>query len=124
MPLDVSGGTIKGADGTAFAGLAMVWTGHGSTNIDVSATQGVADTLYNYIGGVTDEFQGSLTKASDDLGQRDTDYQTEIDRINQQANSYRQQLVDKYAAMETALSLANSMLEQVKATVAGWTQSN
>ena len=90
----------------------------------MSATQGVADKLYNYIGGVTDEFPGSLTKASDDLGQRDTDYQTEIDRINQQADSYRQQLVDKYAAMETALSLANSMLEQVKATVAGWTQSN
>ena len=124
VTLDVSGGTIKGADGTAFAGLEMVWTGHGSTSIDVSATQGVADKLYNYIGGVTDEFQGSLTKASDDLGQRDTDYQTEIDRINQQADSYRQQLVDKYAAMETALSLANSMLEQVKATVAGWTQSN
>jgi flagellar hook-associated protein 2 len=124
VQFDVSGGTIKGPAGSPYAGLEMVWTGHADTDITVSATQGVADKLYNYIGGVADDVQGSLTKTSDDLGQRDTDYQTEIDRINRQADSYRQQLVDKYAAMETALSLADSMLQQVKATVAGWTQSN
>jgi flagellar hook-associated protein 2 len=102
----------------------MLWTGRGTTDIEVTATQGVADKLYGLLDGLTDEFKGSLTEVVEDLAQRNTDYQAEIERIDAGVERYRQQLIDRFGAMETALSLAKSMLEQVRATVAAYSQDS
>jgi flagellar hook-associated protein 2 len=69
----------------------------------------VADRLYNLLDAAADDLNGSLTRASDDLGQRNADYRTEIGRVGERAERYRQQLVERFGAMETALSIAKSM---------------
>lgn len=122
VALEVEGGTIKGRAGTAYAGLEMIWTGRGNDTIDVTATQGVADKLYNLIGQATDEFEGTLTRAADDVSQRNSDYRAEIEKIEARAERYREQLVERFGAMEAALSLAKAMLDQVRATVAAFSQ--
>jgi flagellar hook-associated protein 2 len=121
--LDVQGNQIVDRDGTAYAGLQMLWTGRGSIVINVTATQGVADKLYNVLEGMTDDFNGTSTKAVDDLAQRNTAYQSEIERIDASVERYRQQLIDRFGTMETALSLAKAMLDQVRATVAAYDQN-
>jgi flagellar hook-associated protein 2 len=122
VALDVSGGLLKGRSGTAYAGLEMLWTGQGSASIDVTATQGIADRLYNFLDGAVDEFQGTLTQAADDLEQRNSSYQTEIEQIEVRTERYREQLIERFGAMETALSLAKSMLEQVRAQMSAFSQ--
>lgn len=124
VALDVVDGQLTGRAGTAYAGLELLWTGKGSTNIDVTATQGVADRLYNLIDGAVDEFQGMLTKAVDDLGERNTDYRAEIEQVETRAERYRQQLIERFGAMETALSLSKAMLEQIRVSVAAYTQGS
>jgi len=47
VAVDVSGGRITGRDGTAYEGLVLLWSGTGSTSITATATQGIADRLYN-----------------------------------------------------------------------------
>jgi flagellar hook-associated protein 2 len=122
VALDVQGGKLTGRAGTAYAGLQMLWVGRGSATIDVTATQGVADRLYNILDAAADDLNGSLTRATDDLGQRNVDYRAEIDRIGERAERYRQRLIERFGAMETALSLAKSMLQQVQVSIAAFSR--
>lgn len=122
VALDIDGGLLVGRAGTAYAGLEMLWTGQGSATIAVTATQGVADRLYNFLEGAVDEVQGTLTQAVDDLGERNADYRAEIEQIEARAARYREQLIERFGAMETALALARSMLEQVRAQVDAFSQ--
>jgi flagellar hook-associated protein 2 len=91
----------------------MLWTGHGNATIGVTATQDVADRVYNMLEAALDDLDGTLSKGRQALGERNTDYRAEIERIEVRAERYRQQLVERFSAMETALSIAKSMLEQV-----------
>ena len=119
VDLDLVGNRLVGRAGTAYAGLQMIWGGKGSEAIDVTATQGAADKLYNLISKFNDDINGSLKNARDTLQQQDTDYQAQISTIDDRVDRYRDQLLAKFQAMETAISLANSMMQQVKATFGG-----
>ena len=119
VALDLVGNRLVGRSGTAYAGLQMIWGGQGSESIDVTATQGAADKLYNLIRQANDSVNGSLKGARDSLQQQDTDYHTQIGTIDDRVDRYRDQLLAKFQAMETALSLANSMMQQVKAAFGG-----
>jgi flagellar hook-associated protein 2 len=115
---------LVGQDGTAYAGLEMLWTGQGSASIAVTATQGVADRVYNMLDAALDDLNGTLSKGRQTLGERNTDYQAEIERIEVRAERYRQQLVERFAAMETALAIAKSMMAQVQASVDAFSQGS
>lgn len=124
VALDVVGGRLVGRDGTAYEGLEMIWTGQGSASIGVTATQGVADRVYNMLDSALDDLHGTLSKGRQALGERNTDYRAEIEQIEARAERYRQQLVERFSAMETALSIAKSMLEQVRAQVGAFSQGS
>lgn len=119
VALEVVGGRLIGPQGSAYAGLEMIWAGRGTETITVEATQGVADKLFNLLDETVDVDNGTLRKASDTLTDRNTDYAAEIERVDQRVERYREQLYLKFQAMETAMSLAQSMLEQVKAAFGG-----
>jgi flagellar hook-associated protein 2 len=112
---EVSGSRIIGAAGTEFAGLELAWVGEGSTTISVEVSQGVADRLYNLLDGALQTGTGSLARASEELGGINEDYRQEIARIDERADRARSQLVEKLTGMEAALSLANTLLSQVRA---------
>ena len=63
----LSGGTIQGADGTAYEGLKLIWTGSGSAAIDMRVSPGVADRLYNALDQVLDLTDGPLQRAMGEL---------------------------------------------------------
>ena len=111
---DVSGGSITGVAGTPYEGLTMIWTGSGSTSIQVDVSQGLADRLYNALDSALDELDGSLTQRIDDLEAENARYEEEIARIDQRVETFRQSLITKFAALEEQLALLDTMLTQVR----------
>jgi len=108
----VKGNRIVGNDGTAYAGIVMVYTGSGG-GVDVDFSQGLADRLYNAIDSVADEYDSDLTTAIDDLEGSDTGLQTRSDSIRTNVEAYRTTLTAYYARLEAAAEQAALLLKQL-----------
>lgn len=121
---DVTGGRITGRAGTPYAGLKLAWAGHGSTSIQIGTRPGIADSMYNALDAALDTSGGSLQRAMDDLDQLNTGYKSQIEQIDSRAEALRTRLVDRYASMEAAMSLADVMLQQVRAQMDAMSSSN
>lgn len=115
IPAEYSGGTIRGVAGTPYEGLKLIWTGHGDASIDLRVSQGVGDRLYNAIEQSLDLFDGPVQQAIDRLGATSTSHTQQIERIEERAVRARERMIDRLAAMEAALGLANTMLSQLRA---------
>jgi flagellar hook-associated protein 2 len=114
---EFDGSTIRGAAGTAVEGLELIWTGRGSTTIDVEVSQGIADRLFNFIGPSVDTLGGSISQAIDTLKDANSTYARQIERIEDRALRARELLLERFTAMEAALSMANTMLSQIRAQI-------
>ena len=121
---EIAGSTIKGAAGTAFEGLEFIWTGRGSTVIDVEASQGLADRVFNFVKPAVDPLDGSIPRAIDSLRDLNGNYAKQMERIEERATRARDLLVERFSAMEAALSLANAMLAQIRAQIDAMTQDS
>lgn len=117
---DVDGGKITGRAGTPYEGLELIWVGTGDASIQVTATQGIADKLYNALDSMLDDLDGTVTGAIEQLQDENTRYQEEIAAIDERVERYRQLLIEKFAALEAALTVANGLLTQVEATTAAF----
>lgn len=116
VAVDIDGTTLVGREGTPYAGLELIWSGKGSSSISVTATSGIAERLYNEIGKALDDSGGVLATASESLETQSARYRVDIDKIEQRAEDFRLRLIEKFSAMETALSMAKAMLQQISAT--------
>ena len=114
---EIDGSTIKGAAGTPFEGLELIWTGQGSTTIDAKVSQGIADRVFNFTGPSTDKLGGSITQAIDSLKDQNTNWSKQIERIEDRALRARDLLIERFTAMEAALSMADMMMNQIRAQV-------
>ena len=114
---EIDGSTIKGAKGTPFEGLELIWTGKGSTTIDVKVSQGIADRVFNFTGPPTDKLGGSITRAIDSLKDQNSNWAKQIERIEDRALRARDLLIERFTAMEAALSMADMMMNQIRAQV-------
>lgn len=118
-----SGGssTISGKSGTPFAGLQMIYTGDGTDTINISMSQGIADKMYNSIDNVLNGQSGifgaigMIDEAITNLQNIDTSLQKSIDNINSQVETFREQLLNKFAALEAAITASNQLLELLSA---------
>ncbi len=110
----VDGDLIRGAPGTPYEGLELLWVGQGSTTVRVEVSQGVADRLYNAIDRLLAE-DGAVGRRIAALEDENRRYQQEIDRIDQRVESYRRHLIEKFSKLESTLALLSGMLEQVDA---------
>lgn len=115
VAVDIDGDRLVGRQGTPYEGLELLWFGKGSTSIDVTATQGLADRLYNVAEQTLAADDGGLARAVADLQDRNKAYQAEIGRVDERVERFRKMMIERFAAMETQLTLANAMLQQVKA---------
>ncbi len=111
----VSGSRIVGAAGTEYEGITFVFVGTESQTVNVSFSQGLSDQLYNIVDNYTNTTDGIVQEKIDRYGTLNNTMQTKADRIKERAESYRDQLIEKYSAMEAAISSANSLLKQVQA---------
>lgn len=106
-----SGGvTLTAPEGSALAGLKLIYSSSSDATIAVKATQGTADRLFNALDGMLDEEDGTLTIAIDSLTTQETDNKEEIDKIDEIVSKYRDQITEQYSQLESALSKANNLL--------------
>lgn len=116
VALEVDGDTLKAPAGSAYDGLTMFWTDDADPAgpIDVTATQGIADRLHAAIEGAVDDIDGSIQRAIEETETQTASWREDVARIEARAEDHRLMLIDKFARLETALSLSESMLTQVR----------
>ncbi|MBC9877302.1 flagellar filament capping protein FliD [Bradyrhizobium sp. INPA01-394B] len=110
----VSGTTIIGAAGTAYAGMAFTYSGSTSQSITVTSTSGIATQLYQLSKSYSSS-SGSLQTLITNLTDRDTQLQQKVDDIDSAASAYQSQLQTQYANYQAAISSANNTLTYLKA---------
>ncbi len=114
----ISGGTgilLKGQAGTVLEGLQLIYASASSATISVTATQGVADKIYNTTTNTLTPDTGSLAIEQNIFKTSDAKLTTEIARINDQVDRFRQQLLDKFGALEQVISRVNTLLQSLTA---------
>ncbi|WP_245285366.1 flagellar filament capping protein FliD [Bradyrhizobium sp. WSM3983] len=110
----VSGTTIIGAAGTAYAGMAFTYTGSTTQSITVTSTSGIATQLYQ-LSKTSSSTSGSLQTLITSLTDRDTELQQKVDDIDSAASAYQTQLQTQYANYQAAITSANNTLTYLKA---------
>lgn len=110
----VSGTTIIGAAGTAYAGMAFSYSGSTSQSITVTSTSGIATQLYQ-LSKTYSSSSGSLQTLITNLTDRDTELQQKVDDIDSAASAYQSQLQTQYANYQAAITSANNTLTYLKA---------
>lgn len=109
------GATLSGQEGTPLEGLVFIYASTSNASIDVSISQGVGDRLYNAIEDMLDDEDGLLTSTLESLSDSNDNLQENIDRIDEQIESYRESLVLQFSRLESALSSVNSVLQLLDA---------
>lgn len=110
----VSGTTIIGAAGTAYAGMAFTYSGSTSQSVTVTSTAGIATQLYQ-LSKAYSSTSGSLQALITNLTDRDTELQQKVDDIESAASAYQTQLQTQYANYQAAITSANNTLTYLKA---------
>ncbi len=124
IAMEVDGRFLKGPVGSAYEGLELFWSGTGSTTINAQATTGLAERIFIDLDKALDEVDGSLTVAADNLETLNDRHGEDIVRMEERVESFRTRLIEKFSALETALSLAEAMLDQIRATTDAMTGDN
>jgi flagellar hook-associated protein 2 len=110
-----TGVTLKGRAGTVLEGLELIFASGANATVNVTATQGIGDRLFNGIDDILDETDGTLSNALNQLEKQIERNDTEITRVDEQIVSYRQQIEAQYASLEAALARANNLLALLNA---------
>lgn len=110
----VSGTTIIGIAGTAYAGMAFTYSGSTSQSITVTSTQGIATQLYQ-ISKTYSSSSGALQTLITNLTDHDDKLQQKVDDIESAASAYQTQLQTQYASYQAAIESANNTLTYLKA---------
>ncbi|MEA1673835.1 flagellar filament capping protein FliD [Nitrospirillum sp. BR 11163] len=111
----ISGTRIIGKDGTAYAGMTLVYLGSQSQTVSVSTSSGLADLIYNTSDNAGDTDSGTLQNQIDTLTDYDTDLTSKADDIRSQAEAYGTQLTTYYAKLEAQAQTAANLLKTLKA---------
>lgn len=111
-----SGGwSLTAPSGSALEGLKMIYASGNTATIAVSATQGIADRLFNFLDATLKSDTGTLAVEITGIKDRSTRYGDEIARIDDQLATYRDQLLIKFGALESLLSSVNTLLTSLQA---------
>jgi flagellar hook-associated protein 2 len=114
---------ITGQDGTVLEGLELIYAGDGTDVINVNVSQGIADRLYNYTDATT-QTDGTIDTEVASLNTSSDRLQDDIDRQNSLIDTFRNSLVDRFAALEEALSKVNSVLQFLDAQAQALQKAN
>jgi len=115
----VDGSRIVGVEGTIYEGLSFALTATADTSIDIAITQGFANQIVNLLDAYADTSSGLIQSQIDNLTDVDTQLSTRAERIRTEAESYREKLIAKYATMETEVSAAKLLQQQIEAILNG-----
>ena len=119
VALQVSGSSLIGAEGTAYDGLRLVYTGTDSATVSLSVSQGLADQMIATVDTYTNDIDGLLTAKTDSVDSSIADKQRRRDDIAASAAAYEEYLIDYYARLEREIEQANLELQQLEALLGG-----
>lgn len=109
--------TQAAADATTSAldGLVLVYGATTATTSTIKTTQGIGDLTYNFSSDILKRDTGQLDQEIKSITDATTRYNDNIKKINDQVDTYREQLVSKFAALESAISKVNTLLQSLDA---------
>lgn len=110
--------SLAAPDGSDLDGLVVLYTDTGDAVVNMSLSQGVADRLYNIINDSLDEDNGVVATEVQSLTDRNTRLEEDITRIDEQIERYRESLLERFSALEAAISSVNSILQLLDAQAA------
>lgn len=111
----ISGGRLVGVEGTAYEGITFILSPASSGDISVSIQQGFANLINQAMSLYDDSSTSLIQQRIDALTEINSDLSDRADRIRENAETYRDKLVTKYANMEAELEAAKLLQEQIKA---------
>jgi flagellar hook-associated protein 2 len=113
----ISGGglLLKGNTGTKLDGLQMIYSNTADIVSVINLSQGISDRIYNTLENVTNLTTGSMTIERQSTFDEDKRSNTEITRLDELIEKYRQQLLEKFSTLESALGRINSILNSLDA---------
>jgi flagellar hook-associated protein 2 len=123
IDLNYNGKTISGVAGTAYEGLTFYYSGATTASISVSASQGIADQMYQASDAVADKNTGSLQTVITNIQDQDTTLTTRASEIQTSANNYATFLLDQYGKLEASISAAEQT-QSLLTTMMGYDTSS
>lgn len=120
----VSGDQLVGVAGTAYAGLTFAISATSDQSIDVDLKQGFADSIVSLASQYGDTSTGALEQQITNLTTLDTSLSAQATQIENNTSSYETTLINKYAAMETEISNAKIVQEEIDAVLNGTSSSS
>jgi len=112
---EIDGNTLTGVAGSEFAGMVFVFTGTESSTVNISFSQGFADSLYNELDDYTNVVDGSLTEAQRAREERLSNATSEISSIESAAAAEEERLITYYANLEAKIAVANALSDYLDA---------
>ena len=121
----ISGTTLTATDQTGANGLKLIYTGTSSASgITLDFSNGVAHNLYFDVDQILDSEVGTLETEVDNIDQFSALTQERIDSMLERLEYQRAQLLQRFIAMETALSSMNNTIRAIREQMDALTQQN
>lgn len=113
--LTINGNVLTATDKTGANGLSFIYTGTASaSNITLDFSQGIAHDLFFEIDRLLDSEVGTLETEVDNLTDQNALTQDRIDTMLERLELQRQNLLDRFIAMEAALSTMNNTIDMIR----------
>ena len=98
--------TINGNTITTVDGLRLIYSGDGNaaSTATVNTTKGIGAQIFFELDSLLKDESGTLSQEITALETQNTSYQDKIDRIDERLASQRENLMDRFINMETALA--------------------
>lgn len=111
----VSGTTLTGADGSAYEGLKIVFTGDESATTTITISEGVADSLYDTLDDMCNASSGLIQNQLELIEEQNDNYEEKYDDIVDSVEDYQERLISQYAEIETAIAEAEILKAYIEA---------
>lgn len=121
---DINGTLITGKAGTAYEGMSFAYVGTSSTTVNVGITQGLADLFSNAANNFTDPTKGIIQGEVVRLDEINAQLEDRSARVLERASAFRENLIDKYARLESQMAAAQTTLAQIQAILNAGNKNN
>ncbi|MEQ8287358.1 flagellar filament capping protein FliD [Thalassospira sp.] len=118
--------TVTGSSIVTEDGLRLFYSGdkNAADTASVTTTNGIGSQLYFELESMLDDENGTLTQAIADLETQNTSYEEKVGRIDESLARQREVLMDKFIAMESALSRMKNIQSSLDELMAAGKESS
>ncbi len=100
-------------------GLQVLYTGNASASgIQLDISVGVGAQLYAAASQLLDNDSGAINSQIENLTDKNEFAQTRVDAMDERLERERERLLERFAAMESALASMNTLLESIRSQIA------